>query len=86
MISQRPGGAALVVRVVAEHLPFRDQSFNAAVGVLTIHHWADRHRRLLEMRRVARGNIVLLIRDPSVVASWWLYHYFPAYAYGSEAI
>src|SRR6266568_2153304 len=60
MIAQRPRDAAPAVRAVAEALPFRDGTFDAALGVLTMHHWADRDRGLAEMRRVARP---LLPRD-----------------------
>src|SRR5262249_6288794 len=35
---------------------------SAAMGVLTVHHWADRDRGLTEMRRVARRS-VLFMRD-----------------------
>jgi SAM-dependent methyltransferase len=80
MVSQRPAGAAPVVRAVAEALPFRDGAFGAAMGVLTLHHWRDRARGLAEMRRVARGPVVLFIRDPKAAPPWWLYHYFPATA------
>jgi SAM-dependent methyltransferase len=80
MLSQRPAGAAPAVRAGAEALPFRDDSFGAAMGVLTVHHWRDRARGLAEMRRVARGPVVLFIRDPRPVPWWWLHHYFPATA------
>ena len=80
MIGQRPAGAPPVVRAVAEQLPFADGTFEAALGVLTVHHWGDRARGLAEMRRVARGRVVLFIRDPQAVPWWWLHHYFPATA------
>jgi SAM-dependent methyltransferase len=80
MLSQRPRGGAPAVRAVAEALPFRTGSFGAAMGVLTLHHWRDRARGLAEMRRVSRGPVVLFLRDPQVVPSWWLHHYFPATA------
>ncbi len=80
MLSQRPAGAAAAVRAVAEALPFTDGAFGAAMGVLTVHHWRDRARGLAEMRRVARGPVVLFLRDPRAVPSWWLHHYFPATA------
>ena len=41
MIRQRPVGAAPAVQGVAEALPFPDQSFDAAMAVLTVHHWTD---------------------------------------------
>jgi SAM-dependent methyltransferase len=78
MLAQRPPGAAPAVRAGAEALPLRDGSFGAAMGVLTVHHWSDRARGLAEMRRVARGPVVLFARDPRAVSGWWLHHYFPA--------
>jgi SAM-dependent methyltransferase len=80
MLSQRPAGAAPAVRAVAEALPFGDGTFGAAMGVLTVHHWRDRARGLAEMRRVADGPVVLFLRDPRAVPTWWLHHYFPATA------
>lgn len=78
MLAQRPAGAAPAVQARAEALPFGDASTDAAMGVLTVHHWSDRARGLAEMRRVARGPVVLFVRDPHATASWWLYDYFPA--------
>jgi SAM-dependent methyltransferase len=78
MLAQRPRGTAPVVRALAEALPFGDGSFGAAMGVLTVHHWSDRTRGLAEMRRVACGPVVLFVRDPRAVPTWWLHHYFPA--------
>src|SRR6266516_4715458 len=80
MLRQRPTGAAAAVCAVAEALPFRDGAFGASMGVLTVHHWSDRARGLAEMRRVTRGPVVLFLRDPHAVPSWWLHHYFPATA------
>jgi len=71
MIEQRPRNAAPVVQAVAERLPFREESFDAALAVLTVHHWPDPQRGLWEMRRVAPLQIVLTW-DPAVVASFWL--------------
>jgi SAM-dependent methyltransferase len=79
MIAQRLRDAAPAVRAVAEALPFPDGAFDAAMGVLTIHHWADRDRGLAEMRRVA-GRVVLFLCDPRRRPRWWLGEYFPATA------
>lgn len=81
MIDQRPTPAAPAVCAIAEELPFADDAFDAAMGVLTVHHWTDKRRGLSEMRRVSRGPVVLLMGDVQVTSSWWLpAHYFPATA------
>jgi SAM-dependent methyltransferase len=71
MIAQRPEGAAPVVRASAEELPFEDGSFDAAMVVLSDHHWRDHDRGLAELRRVAR-SVVLLTWDPATVHDFWL--------------
>lgn len=71
MIAQRPPGAAPVVRAAAEELPFEDNSFDAAMAILTDHHWDDRAAGLHEMLRVAR-RIVLLNADPGLAQRFWL--------------
>jgi SAM-dependent methyltransferase len=78
MIRQRPLNAAPVVRAMAERLPSRDDSFDASLALLTIHHWRDLTEGLGEMRRVARRRIVILTWDIAAGASFWLTaHYFP---------
>lgn len=79
MIAQRPAGAAPAVQGVAEALPFADASFDAAMGVLTVHHWSDPARGLREMRRVSRGPVVLLTFDPDSRGAWIL-DYWPQLA------
>ena len=76
MIRQRPPSAAQVVQGVAEALPFADASFDAAMAVLTIHHWSDPAKGLAEMRRVTRGPIVILTYDPAF-RGFWLADYIP---------
>ena len=71
MIGQRPPGAAPVVQASAEALPFEDDSFDAAMAVLTIHHWSDWRHGIEEMRRVAR-RVVLLSWDPTFVRRLWI--------------
>jgi SAM-dependent methyltransferase len=71
MIAQRPEGAAPVIRAFAEQLPFEDGSFDAAMAVLTDHHWSDHARGLAEMRRVAR-RAVLFTWDPATVHDMWI--------------
>lgn len=45
MISQRPPRSAPVLQASAEQLPFEDDSFDAAMAIITVHHWADLHGR-----------------------------------------
>lgn len=78
MIAQRPPAAAPALEGVAEALPLADKSVDAAMGVLTIHHWQDLEAGLAEMRRVTRQRIVLLTLDAEVASDTWLIaDYFP---------
>jgi SAM-dependent methyltransferase len=76
MLSQRPSAAAPAVRAEVEALPFRSGSFDAAMAVLTVHHWSDRSAGFAEMRRVARVRVVLTF-DPLVHNQMWLMSYIP---------
>jgi SAM-dependent methyltransferase len=79
MIAQRPPGAAPAVQASAEALPFDDASFDAAMAVLTIHHWSDFGAGAAELRRVARDRVVVFSWDPAYVGRMWLGpDYFPA--------
>jgi SAM-dependent methyltransferase len=71
MIGQRPPGAAPVVQAVAEHLPVATGAFDAAMAVLTVHHWPDVAAGLREMTRVAEA-VVILSFDPVVHGGLWL--------------
>ena len=77
MIAQRPRGAAPVIQGFAESLPFRDGSFDAVLGILTLHHWKDKEKGFSECRRVARLRVVFLTIDFNVCARFWLFEYFP---------
>ena len=76
MIGQRRTSAAKVIQGSAEDLPFDDNSFDASMAVLTVHHWADKEKGLKEMRRVTRGQVVVLTFDPSH-RGFWLTDYVP---------
>ena len=79
MIAQRPTGSAPVVQGSAENLPFEDNSFDAVMAILTIHHWSDQAKGLAEMRRVARDRVAMLTFDPSFREMWQL-DYWPGLA------
>lgn len=71
MIAQRPEGAAPAVQAAAEHLPLPDGAYDAALAILTIHHWADPALGVSELRRVAR-RVVVLTWDPGYAEAFWL--------------
>jgi SAM-dependent methyltransferase len=71
MIAQRPPGSAPAVQATAEAIPLADGACDAALAVLTIHHWSDPGAGLAEMRRVAR-RIVVLAWDPDFADRFWL--------------
>ena len=86
MIAQRPAGAAPCVRASAESLPLESGAYDAAMAVLTIHHWSDWRAGLREMRRVARKRAVLLTFDVEASDFWLTRDYFPALAELDRAI
>lgn len=83
MIRKRRPTAAQAVQAGAGALPFRDKCFDAAMAILTIHHWPDQAAGLREMRRVTRGPVVLLTFDPAHRP--WLTDYLPELAALDEA-
>jgi SAM-dependent methyltransferase len=76
MLGQREGRTRRVVRGVAEALPFPDGTFDAAMAVLTVHHWSDPAAGLRELRRVARRQVVLFY-EPLQSHGLWVLDYFP---------
>lgn len=73
MIAQRDPSLPPAIRGGAYPLPLEDQSMDAAMAMLTIHHWdEDQERGVREMRRVARGPVVILTYDAEVSARMWL--------------
>jgi SAM-dependent methyltransferase len=72
MRAERPAHAAPCVIGVAEALPFDDHSFDAVMSVLSCHQWADKPKGLAELRRVARGPVVVLTFDPVALQESWL--------------
>lgn len=73
MAAQRPPELTPAVRAFAHELPLHDRSVDAAMAILTIHHWDEqRERGVRELRRVARGPVVILTFDAEVAAQMWL--------------
>lgn len=72
MIEQRPSDAAPVVQASAERLPFPDDTFDAAMAVLTLHHWSNVDAGIAELLRVARRRVVIVTFDLDVWAELWI--------------
>ena len=73
MAAQRPTDHVPAIRASAGALPLRDASVDAAMAILTVHHWdAEQEAGVRELRRVARGPVVILTFDPRVSGAMWL--------------
>ena len=63
----------------AEALPFRDRSFDGAMGTFTIHHMKNPRHAIKEVFRVIdRGRFVIFTADNEQSRGYWLNEYFPA--------
>jgi SAM-dependent methyltransferase len=77
MRAQRPATTVPALDATAEHLPFDDDSFDAVMATVTVHQWPDPMRGLAELRRVARGPVVVLTFDGDALDRLWLAEYAP---------
>lgn len=77
MLRQRRGGSAPAVRAVAESLPFPTASFDAAMAILTVHHWSDTAGGLRELARVSRRQVVFFF-EALKTHEFWALEYFPS--------
>jgi SAM-dependent methyltransferase len=81
MINQRSPLAAPVVQATAECLPIGTNAVDAAMAVLTVHHWSDLAVGVSELLRIARRRIVIFTWDHTVFREFWLLReYLPAAA------
>jgi SAM-dependent methyltransferase len=63
----------------AQDLPFDNDSFDAAMAILTVHQWGDGLAAGLgEVPRVTRGPIVIMTLDVDALAEFWLTDYLPS--------
>ena len=73
MAAQRPRELPPALRATASRLPLRDDSVDAAMAILTIHHWDDELQEgIRELRRVATGPVVILTFLHEVSSEMWL--------------
>jgi SAM-dependent methyltransferase len=72
MIAQRPPEAAPVLQTTVEDLPLADGTVDAAMAILTVHHWPDIEAGLRRLLRVARQRIVIVTMDVATLARLWI--------------
>lgn len=73
MAAQRTRDLAPAIRASAGSLPLRDRAVDAAMALLSVHHWDEaREQGVRELRRVARGAVVILTYDARVSGAMWL--------------
>ncbi|MBO9532421.1 MAG: class I SAM-dependent methyltransferase [Solirubrobacteraceae bacterium] len=78
MRAQRPPHLAPAIDGTADTLPLGDDAVDAAMATITIHQWPDLEAGLREMRRVARGPVVIVTFDPATLSDFWLADYAPS--------
>ncbi|BAZ10767.1 putative MerR-family transcriptional regulator [Calothrix sp. NIES-4071] len=62
----------------AEAIPLPDNSVDAVISILTIHHFANLEKAFQEMYRILKsGTILLFTFDIRLAQKIWLYDYFP---------
>jgi hypothetical protein len=73
MAAQHSRDLAPAIRASAGNIPLRDRSVDAAMAVLSVHHWdGERETGVRELRRVARDAVVILTYDATISAAMWL--------------
>jgi SAM-dependent methyltransferase len=73
MAGQRPDHLPPAIRASAGRLPLGDGSVDAAMAVLSVHHWDEETQDgVRELRRVARGPVVIVTFDVEVGRQMWL--------------
>jgi SAM-dependent methyltransferase len=72
MRAQRPTDAAPAIDARAEALPLDDGAVDAAMACVTIHHWGSPAVGLAELRRVARGPVVVFTFELDALPAWQL--------------
>ena len=70
MRAQRPAGSAPAIAACAEALPLDDGAVEAAMACVTVHHWEPPWAGLAELRRVARGPVVVFTFELDGLPAW----------------
>lgn len=63
----------------AEKTMLLNQSIQGVLAFLTIHHWSDMTKGILELSRVLKdqGRIIIFTASHKQMKGYWLSHYFP---------
>jgi SAM-dependent methyltransferase len=73
MAAQRTRDRAPAILASAGRLPLADGAVDAAMAVLSVHHWdGEQEAGVRELRRVARGPVAIVTVDPAVSGEMWL--------------
>jgi SAM-dependent methyltransferase len=88
MIAQRGPDRVPAIQGSAGRLPLVEDAVDAAMAIITVHHWDDEQETgVRELRRVARGPVAILTYDPRVSGRMWLMaDYLPEVAALDDAI
>jgi len=72
-----PNGNIPAINAKADNLPFDNDSFDASMAMITVHHWPEIDKGLKELRRVTKEQVVIMTFDPERLNIFWNAHYFP---------
>ncbi|MET8249679.1 methyltransferase domain-containing protein [Streptomyces sp. NPDC005202] len=72
MIAQRPAGSARALQASAESIPIADDSADAVMALLTVHHWTNLEAGIGELLRIARQRVVIFTWDQAIFRRFWL--------------
>jgi SAM-dependent methyltransferase len=70
-------GKTPAINAFGDQLPFDDHAFDAVTAFVTLHHWPDMKKGLLELKRVAREKVIVMTFDPQALDRFWNAEYFP---------
>lgn len=70
-------GKVPAINAKADNLPFDENSFDASMAMITVHHWPDIEKGLKELRRITKNQVVIMTFDPEQLDNFWNADYFP---------
>ncbi len=70
-------GKSPAIDTTADSLPFDNNSFDASMAMVTVHHWPDMKKGLNELKRVTKKKVIVMTFDPDCLSDFWNAEYFP---------